>query len=64
MICDLLIPFVDGELSTADADRMRAHLATCDQCNDQLQWEMAMSAQLGQLQDRSPQRGLKLRRCA
>lgn len=36
-IADLLVPYSDGELSEADADRVAAHLRACGSCREQLQ---------------------------
>ncbi|MFT3696259.1 MAG: zf-HC2 domain-containing protein [Kofleriaceae bacterium] len=39
-MCSHLDEFVDGELASAQADAFRAHLATCDRCQRQLEGRM------------------------
>ena len=38
----LLDPYIDGELSPAETDRVREHLRTCDGCRAYVQAALAM----------------------
>ena len=53
-LCNQLSPFVDGELSARDADTFRDHLATCEQCAQELHSVMMLEALEGGL---GPARG-------
>lgn len=60
--CTDLDPFFDGELSRAQADDFRAHLATCAHCQGALHGRMQEAMALDVHHDRRPPGALALRR--